>query len=170
MSDFKALNVRASFPHIFKPNTKFGPDGKREVILMLHKEKHADLIAALTKEIDSFKAQIKGGIPSDMICLKDGDLTDRPEYAGHMIIKPTSKKVVPVFDRNRDLLDSSTGEINGGDWINCQFNLWLQNNPYGVRVNSQLEGVQFIKADSFGGGKDVDDVKNAFDVIDDDEF
>jgi len=169
MSKHVLKNVVCSFPHVFKANTKFGPDGKREITAMLHKEKHADVIKVIKADIEQMKNSCAKGVPDNNICLKDGDAPDcnRPEYAGHYTIKSSSAKIVPVYDVRKDLLDENTCDLQGGDIVNVSINLWLQDNAYGQRINAQLNGVQYVKeGERFGGGGNVSD---DFDALMDDE-
>jgi len=164
MSKFVVKEIVCSFPHVFKANTKFGPDGKREVTLMLNKKKDAELITQIKADIEVMKGESSKAIPDDKICLKDGDDSDRAEYAGHYTIKATSNKIIPVYDIRKDLLDENTCDVQGGDIISASINLWLQDNTYGQRVNASLNGVQYIKAgERFGGSSDP---KGDFDVYD----
>ena len=169
MSKFVAEKVVCSFPHIFKANTKFGPDGKREVTLMLDKVKNADLIAKIQLDINTMKKESSKAIPDDKICLKDGDLSDRNEYQGHYTIKATSSKIVPVYNVRKDLLDADTCDIQGGDIVSASVNLWLQDNSWGQRINASLNGVQFVKEGArFGGSSDVSEDFGIFNQFDDD--
>jgi len=155
MSKFVAKEVVCSFPHVFKANTKFGPDGKREVTIMLHKEKNAELITQIKADIESMKSESSKAIPDDKICLKDGDVSGREEYVGHYTIKATSNKIIPIYNVRKELLDIETCDMQGGDIISASINLWLQDNTYGQRVNASLNGVQYIKAgERFGGSSD----------------
>ncbi len=175
MSKFIAKNVICSFPHVFTANTKFGPDGKREITILLNKSDHADLIDSIKADIEEMKAKSSKPISDDKICLKDGDITgSRPEYAGHYTIKASSGKIVPVVDFKKDLLDQNTCDMQGGDIVNVSINLWLQDNSYGQRVNAQLNAVQYIKSggenrfgDTNSGVEDFDMEQGLTDDADD---
>ena len=173
MSKFVIKEVVCSFPHVFKPNTKFGPDGKREITIMLHKENHAELISSIQADIKEMQSKSSKPIPSDKICLKDGDESGRDEYQGHYTIKATSAKIVPIYNVKKDLLDADTCDVQGGDIVNASINLWLQDNSYGQRVNASLNGVQYVKEGSrFGGGGNTADDFELYDGLlgDDDDF
>ena len=167
MSKFIAKNVICSFPHVFTPNTKFGPDGKREKTIMLNKSDHADLIDSIKADIEDMKAKSSKPIADDKICLKDGDdAGSRDEYKGHYTIKASSSKIVAVVDVKKDLLDQNTCDMQGGDTVNASINLWLQDNSYGQRVNAQLNAVQYIKSGGDNRFGDTSSGVNDFDIED----
>ena len=154
--------VVCSFPHVFKPNTKFGPDGKREITILLHKENNKSDIEVINRHIDSLRSRCSKPIYADKICLKDGDTSGRTEYFNHYVIKGASSKVIPVVDTRKNQLDEFTCDIQGGDIVNVVFNLWLQDNAYGQRVNCALEAVQYVSR----GAAFTSNAVDAFDVFD----
>lgn len=172
MSKIKMQCVRISFPSLFTTASFGGEDtGKYEATFILNKGEHK----ASIKEIEAgmkelAKERFKGKLPpDDKLCLKDGDDTDRPEFAGCMMLKASTKKRPLVLDRDKHPLIDDDGAIYAGCYVNAIITLWAQDNQYGKRVNAQLDGVQFNKnGDPLGaGGIDVD----AFDAFgSDDEF
>lgn len=171
MSKIKLQSVRLSFPSLFQQAVFSGePTGKYEATFILDKKEHAEQIAAIQKQIEVLMREtFKGKIPSDKICLKDGDEVDRPEYVGKMTIKASTKKRPLVIDRDKSPITEDDNIVYAGCYVNAIISLWAQSNSYGKRINAQLDGVQFVRdGEPFGdGGISAD----AFDVFgDDDEF
>ena len=168
----KLKNVRIAFPHLFKRNDKFcNPgEGKFEATFLLHKERDADLIKSIQDEIKSrIKNDLKQkSLPSDKICLRDGDDSDRAEFAGHWTLKAANTRRPTVVDRKRNPLAEEDGAIYGGCWVNGMVDLWNQNNEYGKRINCNLLGVQFFK-DGEPFGDSVTACADDFDMFDDDD-
>ncbi len=152
----KLANARLSFPSLFQTATFGGEDtGKYEATFILDKKEHA----AGIKEIESQIAEItkeafKGkSLPSDRICLKDGDVTDRDELFSKMTIKASTKKRPLVLNRDKTPLTEEDDVIYAGCYVNAIMSLWSQDNQYGKRINASLEGVMFAAhGEPFGGG------------------
>jgi hypothetical protein len=169
MSKIKLQNVRLSFPSLFQQAVFSGEStGKYEATFILDKKEHAEEIANIQKQIDVLMREtFKGKIPADKICLKDGDEVDRPEYAGKMTIKASTKKRPLVIDRDKSPITEDDNIVYAGCYVNAILSLWAQSNSYGKRINAQLDGVQFVRdGEPFGdGGISAD----AFDAFGDDE-
>jgi hypothetical protein len=168
----KLQNVRLSFPSLFKTSTFGGSDtGKYDATFILDKKQHKAVIEQIEAQIEALsKEKFKGKKPSaDKICLKDGDEMERPEFAGKMTIKASTKKRPLVIDRDKTPLTVEDGVIYAGCYVNAILSLWAQDNQYGKRINGQLEGVQFYDhGEPFGdAGLSVDE----FDAFgEEDEF
>jgi len=168
----KLQNVRLSFPSLWQTEKFGGEDtGKYAATFILDKETHAKEIAGLKKIIDQkIKEDLKQkALPSDKICLKDGDESGRPEYEGAYVIKASTKKRPTVIDRDKTQLLEEDGKPYSGCYVNAILDLWPQNNGYGKRVNATLLGVQFYKdGEAFTSGPvDVSDEFDAFEDEDD---
>lgn len=168
----KLSNVRLSFPSLFRKAQFQGEETKFEATFMLHKERDADKIAEIKKAIQSkIKDDLKGAkLPSDKICLKDGDESGRDEYAGHYTIKAANGKRPKVLDRDKTPLTEDDGKPYSGCYVNAVIDLWAQSNSYGRRINANLLGVQFFKdGEPFESGSVADDDDfDEFEVSDDD--
>ena len=169
MSKIIAKNVRISFPSLFQ-QAVFGGEatGKYEATFILDKAEHAETIKSIKAVITEMQKDVlKGKLAADKICLKDGDEQERPEFAGKMTIKTSTKKRPLVIARDKSPIVEDDNIVYAGCYVNAIFSLWPQNNNYGKRINAQLDGVQFNKDGTpFGdGGLSVD----AFDAFDDDE-
>lgn len=169
----KLSNVRLSFPSLFRKAEFNGETTKYEATLMLHKDDHADAIKQIKEQIAiAIKDGLKGAkIPSDKICLKDGDESGRDEYEGHYTIKAANNKRPKVIGRDKSPLTEDDGVIYSGCYVNAVIDLWVQNNSWGKRVNANLLGVQFLKdGEPFESGSVADD--DDFDEVagSDDDF
>jgi len=168
----KMASVRLSFPSLFNMATFGGEStGKYEATFILDKKEHAATIKELQAAIEKLsKDELKGKVPSDKLCLKDGDETERAEFAGKYTIKASTKKRPLVINRNKAPITDGDNIVYAGFYVNGIISLWAQNNQYGKRINAQLDGVQFVRdGDPFGDGAVGVD---AFDVfgVDDEDF
>lgn len=173
MPKIKLQNVRLSFPSLFRKAQFQGDETKYEATFMLDKEEHADKIAEIEKAIQAgMKEHFKGAkIPSDKICLKDGDQSGRDEYEGHYTIKCANNKRPKVIDRDKSPLTEDDGKPYSGCYVNAVIDLWYQNNGYGKRVNANLLGVQFFKdGEPFESGSVADDDDFEEFEVDDEDF
>ncbi len=165
MSKIKIPSARLSFPSLFNM-ASFGGEstGRFEATFILDKKVHASTIREIESAISKLqKEELKGKIPSDRICIKDGDEMDRPEYQGKMTIKASTKKRPLVIDRDKTPLTEDDNVIYAGCYVNAIISLWAQNNNYGKRVNAQLDGVQFVRdGEPFGDGAASVDEFDAF--------
>lgn len=172
MAKIKLTNVRLSFPSLFRKAQFNGEETKYEATFMLNKEQHADKIDEIKKLIaDGIKENLKGAkVPSDKICLKDGDESGRDEYEGHFTIKAANNKRPKVIDRDKSTLMEEDDKPYSGCYVNAVIDLWYQNNSYGKRVNANLLGVQFFKdGEPFESGSVADDDDfDEYEVGDDD--
>lgn len=170
MAKIKIAVARLSFPSLFH-TAKFGDEdtGKYEATFILDKAKHADTIEKIKAEVSKLmKDELKTKIPSDKICLKDGDDSARTEYEGAYTIKASTKKRPLVIDRDKSPIVEDDNKVYSGCYVNAIISLWAQNNQFGKRINAQLDGIQFAKdGEPFGeGGIDTDE----FDAFDGMEF
>ena len=155
MSKIKMQAVRLSFPSLFN-TAKFGGEdtGKYEATFVLDKVEHAEVIAGIKAQIEKLmKEELKSKVPSDKLCLKDGDEMGRPEFEGKYTIKASTKKRPLVINRDKSPITESDNVIYAGCYVNAIVSLWAQNNNYGKRINAQLDGVQFCRdGEPFGDG------------------
>ena len=174
MSKIKMQAVRLSFPSLFN-TAKFGGEdtGKYEATFVLDKVDHADLIKSINAQIDTLtKETFKGkAVPSDKLCLKDGDEMGRPEFEGKMTIKASTKKRPLVINRDKSPITESDNVIYAGCYVNGICSLWAQDNQFGKRINAQLDGVQFCRdGEAFGDGAVSVNEFDAFGSESDDDF
>lgn len=169
MSKIQLKNVRLSFPSIFKRSEFNGEQGKFEATFLLNKETQSDQIAAIEKAIDAAIAEAKIKVPSDKRCLKDGDDFEYDGYAGHMAFKASTNRRPTIIDRDKTPLAEDDGKPYAGCYVNAIIDIWVQNNNFGKRANSNLFGIQFVKdGEAFGAGDT--DVTDEFDSFDDEDI
>lgn len=173
MSKIKIQAARLSFPSLFN-TAKFGGEdtGKYEATFVLDKVEHAETIAGIKTQIERLmKEELKSKVPSDKLCLKDGDDMGRPEFEGKYTIKASTKRRPLVINRDKSPITESDNVIYAGCYVNAIVSLWVQNNSWGKRINAQLDGVQFCRdGEPFGdGGVSVDEF-DAFGGDADDDF
>ena len=173
MSKIKMQAVRLSFPSLFN-TAKFGGEdtGKYEATFVLDKVEHAEVIAGIKSQIDRLmKEELKSKVPSDKLCLKDGDEMGRPEFEGKYTIKASTKKRPLVINRDKSPITESDNVIYAGCYVNAIVSLWAQNNNYGKRINAQLDGVQFCRdGEAFGDGAVSVNEFDAFGSESDEDF
>ena len=173
MSKIKMQAVRLSFPSLFN-TAKFGGEdtGKYEATFVLDKVEHAEVIAGIKAQIERLmKEELKGKVPSDKLCLKDGDEMGRPEFEGKYTIKASTKKRPLVINRDKSPITESDNIIYAGCYVNAIVSLWAQNNNYGKRINAQLDGVQFCRdGEPFGDGAVSVNEFDAFGSESDEDF
>ena len=173
MSKIKMQAVRLSFPSLFN-TAKFGGEdtGKYEATFVLDKVEHAEVIAGIKAQIERLmKEELKCKVPSDKLCLKDGDEMGRPEFEGKYTIKASTKKRPLVINRDKSPITESDNVIYAGCYVNAIVSLWAQDNKFGKRINAQLDGVQFCRdGEAFGDGAVSVNEFDAFGSESDDDF
>ena len=141
--------VRISYPHLFEPwAKKAGEKKKYSASFLLHKVEHKDLIrqvAQTMKACAAEEAKDKRLPPPDKLCLRDGDLSGRPENEGHWTLNASESTRPVVANRDKSPLAAEDDVIYPGAVVNGKIRLWYQDNQYGKRVNANLLGVQFVK-------------------------
>ena len=167
----KMASVRLSFPSLFNMATFGGEStGKYEATFILDKKEHAATIKELQAAIEKLsKDELKGKVSADKLCMKDGDGTERPEFAGKYTVKASTKKRPLVINRDKSPIADGDNIVYAGCFVNGIISLWAQDNQYGKRINAQLDGVQFVRdGEPFGDGSIGVDAFDAFG--NDDEF
>lgn len=102
---------------------------------------------------------------SGKLALKNGATkASQDGFLGHMFFSPNAKQEKPPLllhkfadpektDGSPLILKRPQGIIYSGCYVNAQINLWVQNNDFGRRINSEVLAVQFANdGDRFGGG------------------
>jgi hypothetical protein len=169
MAKIKMQGVRLSFPSLFNTSKFGGADtGKYEATFILDKKTHKAVIADIIKVIDALsKEELKSKVPSDKLCLKDGDEMGRDEYQGMYTLKASTKKRPLVIGRDQSPITESDNAVYAGCYVNAIVTIWAQNNQFGKRINAQLDGVQFNRnGEPFGDGAVT---VNEFDAFSDED-
>lgn len=98
-------------------------------------------------------------IKPEKICLRDGDLENYDGYEGNLYVSCNSERAPKVISNRKDRETKKWHEPSPGDkdypYSGCQVNalirVWLQDNEHGIRINAQVEVVQFLRdGDPFG--------------------
>lgn len=173
-------DVRCSFPHLFEKPEINGEEGKCGVVLMLEPKRHSKDIGRIEDAIAEIsKAKFKGRkLPSDKLCLRDGEDKGRAEYEGYQILSANSKDkpIVIGVDGKSIVTDEKDSKIYGGCYVNAKVRLWGQDNKYGKRTNAELVAIQFSRDGEPLDGTyfSVDDAMDGFEGMaandDDDDF
>ena len=160
-------DVRISFPSLFKPNDRYNSDKpKYEVTFMLDKTINTKEIETINTHINEIldDKKIKRPVPASfMICLKDGDLSDRNELKGHYYIRAKTGNPVPLVEKNKTPITDEKRFYGG-----CYVNAYIQVAHYdgkGKGITAYLQSVQFNRdGDRFGNS--VHDISTAYDFDD----
>jgi hypothetical protein len=139
--------ARVSFPHLFTPPVINGEEGKCGAALMLDPTKHASTIAEIEGAIaDLTQFKFKGRkLPSDKLCLRDGNDKGRPEYEGLMVLSANNRgrPIVLRGDGRTKIEDEQDSPIYAGCHVNAKVRFWAMDNQYGRRINAELVAIQF---------------------------
>ena len=150
-------NARLSYANIFRAKAMEGStsEPKFSCVFILDKKAHAKEIKTIQDSIAKLvKDGLKGKHPgADKICLKDG--SNKPDVDGYgdaiMYVSTSNSKRPVIVNRDRSPLAEEDGKPYSGCYVNGVFNLWVQDNKYGKRINASLTHVQFVKdGDQFG--------------------
>lgn len=177
--EVKLVDVRLSFPALFKAEVNENEDGtktkKFKASFLLDKKTKVGKanIRAVEEAIEQAKeAKWPKGAPKlkdSKLCLRDGDQEDWDGYAGNMYVSAGNSKRPKVVNKDKSPLTEEDGVIFAGCRVNAIIRVWAQDNKHGKRINASLEAVQFYKDDeAFSGYKPVD-TDEAFDDFSDED-
>ncbi len=157
-------NVRASFPSLYRKPTINGVTQDKYGITLLIPKSEKETIAKLQKEITELQKECDIKVSADKICLKDGDLTNRPENAGYFVMSAKNRLQPRVLDGNKEPVSEEDCKIYGGAYINASITFTIFKGSVGTFLSAQLNGVQFSKdGESFEGTVSVNDAD--FDIL-----
>lgn len=150
----KLLNVRLSFPDLFKPKSVNGSEPKYGAAFLLDKKQDGaqiDKIRAAMKSVatEKFGANLPKGLKT---CLHEGSEKEYDGYSAENMYISTSTAARPtVIDQDMTPLTAEDNKPYAGCFVNAVIRLWAQDNQYGKRINAQIQGVQFVNdGDAFG--------------------
>ena len=179
MSNITIKNARLSFPNVFKKGEIDGKTVNKYDATLLIPKTDTKTYNMLLEKIDEIKAaNKKAGLDNsdfDKFFIQDGDVIyrkkERDGYQGMWAIKASNSKRPTVLNRDKTPLVEEDEVIYAGCYVNGIINLWFQNNQYGMGVNANLLGVQFVKdGEAFGDGAKTAGVDEFDDIDDEDEF
>lgn len=168
--------IRLSHPHVDQAKAmldkKTGVMGKAVFgcIGMLPKKTHPEAIALLSEFNKSIlKENGLEKVKADMKYIRDGDgeLEDKTEYEGHIIVRTRDDRRPLVMSKSGEPItpDQAAQMFYGGCWGHLIIRPWVQKSQeYGNRLNCGLASAMFCKDDdSFGEGRiSADEVKSRF--------
>ena len=168
---------RASFVHIFEPQSINGSDPKYSVSLIIPKS-DKDTLGKIQAAVDE---AIQNGIankwsgkrpPNLKLPLRDGD-TDRPDdeaYAGSYFINATSLEKPGVVDRKRIPVTDPL-VVYSGCYVRASINFYPFNANGNRGIAAGLGNIQFwCDGDPLSGRVKAEDEFDALDAEDDEDF
>jgi len=181
--NIKLINVRLSFPALFKPRSFGNSDSgdntqgepKYSATFLMDKEKHSDLIEQIQDGIkalmDEKYGEGKYKLKAFKSCLRDGVEKEDTEGYGEdiMFVSARSAKRIPIVDRDLTPLSEEDGKPYAGCFVNASIRLWVQDNKWGKRVNAALRTVQFVKDGEAFGEKPADPEEEFKDLGEDED-
>jgi hypothetical protein len=149
----KITNARLSFPSLFRRSVFEGKEGKFEATFLI--PKNDPVIKQIKKAIEEKISEAKIRVPSEKLCLKDGDVIFDEKgyegYEGHYSLKASNNDRIYIVDQRNKPITEDGNIVYAGCYVNAIIDLWVQNNAYGKRINANLHGIQFVKdGDPFG--------------------
>lgn len=157
--DIILKRVRTSYLYCFEPHVNVDDDGKTskkyKCTSILNKVEHAEAIQHLQSILTQRQKDVfKGRLPADRLCLRDGDLTGKDEYAGAYILVSAEREDNPpaCLDRDgRTAVKKSDDKLYSGCIANVMIRFWDQGAPGGKpnkggkRINANFLGIQFVE-------------------------
>jgi hypothetical protein len=166
-------NVRLSFPSLFEPRSfEEGGNPSYQATFLMARKGDKDENAKLTLQAVDLvvKSGLKGKHPGkDKVCIRSGEEKGERGIDGYnadmCFVSSSSKKRVPVVDRDLSPLTQDDNKPYAGCYVNATIRLWAQDNKFGKRVNAQLRAIQFAAdGEPFGEGS-VDAAEEFSDVV-----
>ena len=154
----RLTNVRLSFPQLFRPKSwQQGQEPSYSANFILSKTDDAEQILAIRQKMTELARERWGAaIPKGIkLCLRDGGEEGKTDVDGYgptvMFLSTSSRKKIPLVDRNLAPLTEDDGKLYAGCYVNASMRFWVQDNEFGKRVNAQLNAVQFaLDGEAFG--------------------
>lgn len=152
-------NVRLSFPSLFEHELYNNEDTGKFTATFLIPKSDVTTKKIIDDAINELMTANKiKNLPSDKLCIKDGDEREYDGYEGNWSIKASTKKPVMLYDRKKQPIQTDNGEFYAGCYVNASISLWYQDNGWGKRINASLYAVQFVRdGEPFGENIDTSD-------------
>lgn len=168
--------VRASFVHVFEPQSVNGSEPKYSCSFIIPKS-DTDTIAAIKAAIEQAKqdgiAKFGGKIPPNMkLPLRDGDVDrpDDPNYANCYFVNANSKERPGIVDRRRVPITDPL-ELYSGCYVRASINFFAFNTNGNRGIAAGLGNVQkWCDGEPLNGRVRAEDEFDALDTDDDDDF
>lgn len=148
-------------------------DGKYKVTLVIDKD-HDEFFNKVQALSDEVATKEFGKVPNNMrYCMKDGDDTEKEEFAGKILIVAKTKYQPGFVDADKKPLDDEVFPMSG-DVVRASFALIPYKAGGNVGVTAQLRNVMLIEKRNTGNTSDdfadVQATEVASNDQDDDDF
>lgn len=168
--------VRASFVHVFEPQSVNGSEPKYSCSFIIPKS-DTETIAAIKAAIEQAKqdgvAKFGGKIPPNLKHpLRDGDIDrpDDPNYADSYFVNANSKERPGLVDRRRIPITDPL-ELYSGCYVRASINFFAFNTNGNKGVAAGLGNIQkWADGEPLNGRVRAEDEFEALDAEDDDDF
>lgn len=168
--------VRASFVHVFEPQSVNGSEPKYSCSFIIPKS-DTETIAAIRAAIEQAKqdgvAKFGGKIPPNLkLPLRDGDIDrpDDPNYADCFFVNANSKEKPGLVDRRRIPITDPL-ELYSGCYVRASINFFAFNTNGNKGVAAGLGNIQkWAEGEPLNGRVRAEDEFEALDAEDDDDF
>ena len=117
--------VRLSFPSLFERAVFQGEEGKYQATFLIPKA-DTETIKLIKSEMKKLIDEAKVKVPSDKLCLTDGDEKDYEGYENHMALKASQNRRPTVVNRDRTPITENDDIIYPGCYVNAIVDFWLQ--------------------------------------------
>ena len=168
--------VRASFVHVFEPQSVNGSEPKYSCSFIIPKS-DTETVAAIKAAIEQAKqdgiAKFGGKIPPNLkLPLRDGDIDrpDDPNYADCYFVNANSKEKPGLVDRRRIPITDPL-ELYSGCYVRASINFFAFNTNGNKGVAAGLGNIQkWAEGEPLTGRVRAEDEFEALDAEDDDDF
>lgn len=168
--------VRASFVHVFEPQSVNGSEPKYSCSFIIPKS-DTETVAAIRAAIEQAKqdgiAKFGGKIPPNLkLPLRDGDIDrpDDPNYADCFFVNANSKEKPGLVDRRRIPITDPL-ELYSGCYVRASINFFAFNTNGNKGVAAGLGNIQkWAEGEPLNGRVRAEDEFEALDAEDDDDF
>ena len=168
--------VRASFVHVFEPQSVNGSEPKYSCSFIIPKS-DTETIAAIRAAIEQAKqdgiAKFGGKIPPNLkLPLRDGDIDrpDDPNYADCYFVNANSKEKPGLVDRRRIPITDPL-ELYSGCYVRASINFFAFNTNGNKGVAAGLGNIQkWAEGEPLNGRVRAEDEFETLDAEDDDDF
>ena len=168
--------VRASFVHVFEPQSVNGSEPKYSCSFIIPKS-DTETIAAIRAAIEQAKqdgvAKFGGKIPPNLkLPLRDGDIDrpDDPNYADCYFVNANSKEKPGLVDRRRIPITDPL-ELYSGCYVRASINFFAFNTNGNKGVAAGLGNIQkWADGEPLNGRVRAEDEFTSLDDVDDDDF
>lgn len=171
-------DCRISYPHLDKKYARKSTDTPAySAVGILPNDTHAEA-AQLCRDVAQkmLDEHNKGAkIKADLLFVRNGDLSAKPEYEGAWTINAREADNRPVVlnpDKSEMAIEDIKPTIKAGFRVDLLIDPWWMDNDHGKRVNASLRAVRYRREDEplAEGGISKDDAISSFDDDDDGGF